>query len=118
MPLLKGSITSLIDYKLPTNSTVVFCIYDSSNKKQLATLLHRAEIQNPDSFPIQYELEYQEPEENLDSKLYHLSVTILQSDKTLYTNNSKDVIAKNIKLRKYLDVFLYPVTVSNSTKEA
>jgi len=117
MPVLKGTIMSLFDYKLPKNCTVVLCIYDVTNLSQL--LLHRTEIQNPDvTFPIPYEVEYPEPDYP-DGKgtLFHMSVRIFHDKEILYTNNCNDMIGKNMKFRKHLDVFLYYVPFFKSIKE-
>lgn len=114
---------SLFDHKLPPNCTVVLCIYDCSQlgKDVQPSLLHRAEIQNSDvTFPIAYEINYPQPEcvkGSVDTTLFHMSVRIFHNDKILYTNNCKDVIGKNMKFRKYLDVYLYYLPFYNAAKE-
>ncbi len=117
---LKGTISSLFDLKLPTTCTVVICIYDCSNLDNniQPTLVDKYEFFNPKTFPINYEIEYPYvlKSEN-DPGLYHMSVRIYEQDKIIYSNNCRDVIARNQKARNYLDVYLYYLPYYNVPKQ-
>ena len=110
MQTLKGSIMSLFDQKLPDRCSVVICIYDCTNldKKLEPVLVRKLEFYNPAAFPIKYEIDYPRAKKvHNERSLYNMSVRIFKNDTILYSNNCKDVIAKNQRFRKNLDVFLY-----------
>ena len=119
MGVLKGTIYSKMnDSKIPSQSTLKISLIETFQTNPAIKLIGKLEIANPQAFPINYELEYDEKDfKNLDS-IYYLNVSIKKDRTNLYSNESKtsfktlgsseygDLLGKAGRLRRHLDVYL------------
>jgi hypothetical protein len=115
---LKGTINSVYDNKeIPKGSVVRLIVYDvSENMSRLEKVpvqLVQKEIFNASTFPVPYEIEFQESK----NSTYFLKVAIEKSRQNLYNNVNQrderkknsygDYLGKDNSIRHHLDVFLF-----------
>ncbi|RNA41089.1 hypothetical protein BpHYR1_006545 [Brachionus plicatilis] len=126
MASIKGTINGLMSNSIiPNGSVVRILLYDGSDRlfspgSTNKVLVSKAEVFNPNQFPIKYKLEFPHPGNR--QIFYYLCVYIEQNSQVLYHNKNVsnygadllvdkefgDVVssANNLKLRQNLDVFL------------
>lgn len=115
---LKGTINSVYENKeIPKGSVIRLAVYDvAENMSRLDKLpiqLVQKEIFNAATFPVPFEIEFEEGEHST----YYFKVTIEKSRQNLYSNvnqrdekrknNHGDYLGKASSIRHHLDVFLY-----------
>ena len=118
MGILKGTIYSkMYNSKIPNNSILKISLIETYKGSPAIKLIGKLEVSNPQSFPIKYELEYDDNEtKKLDSTFY-LNVLIKKERANLFSNESKskqtshdneygDFLGRAGRMRRHLDIYL------------
>ena len=122
MGFIKGTIfCKSINSYIPPGCMLEMCLIDvpsSSEKNKPARFIGKLELNNPKSFPIKYDIEFDENDFKDASHNYYLKVNISKNDSSFYTNQNSnnystisaneygDLISKGGRFRRHLDIFL------------
>ena len=119
MGFLRGTICSKMNNsKIPERCVLKLSLIESVGTNKAIKLIGKLEINDPQSFPINYELEYDDNDLKNTDSVYYLNVLIKKDRVNFYSNETKsasqtlcgneygDLISCNGRIRRYLDVYL------------
>jgi len=113
MAILRGLIFSKSDEHLPKNSSVKISLVEYSKRDGSSKIIEQVELLSPQSFPIKYSIEFERELLDVSNNICFLQVSIQTNNKIKFsnlniknTNDHGDLVARNAKIRRHLDVYL------------
>ena len=124
MGVLRGTIHSkMSNSHIPNRSVLKISLIETFGSNQAIKLIGKLEIQDPQAFPITYELEYDDNELKKEDSAIYLNVLIKKDRVNFFTNENKtifktlsaneygDLISYNGRIRRHLDVYLSDINL-------
>ena len=117
MKNIRGSIDCIFQQIVPVDCIINVSVYSmsSSNAKgPQCKLLNSFDCSVPKTFPLKYEISYDES--MIDNHKYtnFIVVKIFKNKQIIFENGSSDIVAIDGKFRHYLDLYLNPVSTKKN----